>query len=261
MSEQIMPSREELVQFVIDALEQLSPDDPASEGLATYLYVADPRLSQYLKRLQKLTQLEKPTHAESKKGGELLEQIAFLVFCGLKGVTSVKSFQSAGPQYDLLVTGDEVAWLHVCNLLYLKENQRGIVVEAKATKEPLPDKQFARLCSIMDLNVSSTVGLGVFFTLNGASGFPKNDSSRQRALSDSRLRQVVFHAKTRKMIVVLDKNDILELGKNGTLIRTLVRKIRDLCELSGLPTPSAEQREEIDLPPHLRQLNEPSVNE
>ncbi|MEA5503235.1 hypothetical protein VB735_08965 [Halotia wernerae UHCC 0503] len=56
------------------------------------------------------------------------------------------------------------------------------------------------------------------------------------------------------MIVVLDKDDIFELGKNGSLIQTLVRKIRDLDELSGLPTPSAEQREEIDLPDHLKHL-------
>jgi hypothetical protein len=30
--------------------------------------------------------------------------------------------------------------------------------------------------------------------------------------------------------------DIFELGKNGSLIQILVRKIRDLDKLSGLPT-------------------------
>jgi hypothetical protein len=106
----------------------------------------------------------------------------------------------------------------------------------------------------MELNISTTVGLGVFFTLNGASGFPQSDDSRLRSIRDSRLRQVLFHAKTQKLIVVLDKNDIFALGKNGTLIRILARKIRDLCELSGLPTPPVDQIEEIDLPPHLKQL-------
>jgi hypothetical protein len=253
-----MPSQEELVQSVIDALALLDKNDPASDKLASYLYIADTRLSDYLDQLREFTQLERPTLSESKKGGELLEQIAFLTFQGLKGATSFKSFQSAGPQYDLLVSGDQPAWLHICNLLYLKENQRGIVVEAKATKTALPDKQFARLCSIMELNLSSTVGLGVFLTLNGATGFPQSESSRQRAIRDCRLRQVLFHAKTQKFIIVLDKDDILKLGKNGTLIQTLVRKIRDLCELSGLPTPPVEQWDEIDLPQHLKQLYEDS---
>ncbi len=253
-----MPSQEELVQSVIDALALLDKNDPASDKLATYLYIADRRLSNYIDELKEFTQLENPTLSESRKGGELLEQITFLVFQGLKGAT-LKSFQSAGPQYDLLVSGDQSAWLHVCNLLYLKENQRGIVVEAKATKQRLPDKQFARLCSIMELNLSSIVGLGVFFTLNGAAGFPQRGSSQQRAIRDCRLRQVLFHAKTQKLIVVLDKDDIFELGKNGTLIQILVRKIRDLCELSGLPTPPVDEpKEMIDLPNHLKQLYEAS---
>jgi DNA integrity scanning protein DisA with diadenylate cyclase activity len=85
-------------------------------------------------------------------------------------------------------------------------------------------------------------------------GFPQSGDTRQRAISDCRLRQVIFHAKTQKRIVVLDKNDIFELGKNGSLIQILVRKIRDLDELSGLTTPSVEQTEEIDLPDHLNQL-------
>lgn len=254
-----MPSQEELVQSVIEALEILDRDHPASDKMASYLYTPDKKLQEFIEELKKFTQLPKPTQSESKKAGELLEQIACLVFRGLKGATSLKSFQSAGPQYDFLVSGDQPAWLHVCNLLYLKGNQRGIVVEAKATKQPLPDKQFARLCSIMELNLSSTVGLGVFFTLKGATGFPDSNDSRQRAIRDSRLRQVIFHAKTQKLIVVLDKNDIFTLSKNGSLIQLLVRKIRDLCELSGLPTCPVEQIEEIDLPAHLKHLCEPTI--
>ena len=212
------------MQSVIEAIALLDKNDPASDQLASYLYIADSRLSDYLDQLRKFTQLESPTLPESKKGGELLEQIAFLTFQGLKGATSLKSFQSAGPQYDLLVSGDQLTWLHVCHLLYLKENQRGIVVEAKATKQRLPDNQ--------------------------------SGGSRQRAISNCRLRQVLFHAKTQKLIIVLDKDDIFELGKNGTLIQILVRKIRDLCELSGLPTTPICEPKEIDLPKHLKQLYE-----
>ena len=249
-----MPSQEEFVENAIRALENLDPSDPASDNLASYLYIADKRLSQYLKQLKDFTQLEHTTHKQRQEAGQLLEKIAFLAFQGLKGATNFKSFQSAGPQYDLLISGDGLDWFYVCKLLYLAEHRRGIVIEAKATKTPLPDKQFARLCSIMELNLSSTVCLGVFFTLEGASGFPKKNDSRQRKISDARLRQVLFHAKTQKFIVVLDKDDIFQLGENGTLIQILVRKIRDLCELSGLPTPAVEQLEEIDLPPHPKQL-------
>lgn len=248
-----MQSQEELIQNIIDAMELLEADNPASNKLASYFYIADKRLSDYLDKLKEYVQLAKPTRQQTQEAGKLLEQIVLLVFKGLKGIQSIKSFQSAGPQYDLLASGDDLAWLNICKLLYLGVDKRDIVVEAKATKSPLPDKQFARLCSIMDLNLKGS-GLGIFFTLNGASGFPKPNNSRQRAVSDCRLRQIVFHAKTNKIVVVLDKNDILELDKNGTLLQILTRKIRDLFELSGLPTTPAEEFKEIDLPSHLKVL-------
>ena len=100
----------------------------------------------------------------------------------------------------------------------------------------------------------TNAGLGIFVTLNGASGFPKRGDSRQRKVTDCRLTQVVFHAKTNKIIVVLDKEDLLELTKNGSLIEVLTRKIRDLSELSGLPTVPTENYQETDLPPHLQTL-------
>lgn len=248
-----MYSQDQLVQVMIDAMEKLEQGEPGLNKLASYLYQADKALSYYLDELDKYTQVKKPTLEQTQEAGKLLEQIVVLVFKGLKGVQSIKSFQSAGPQYDLLVSGDDVTWLNVCKLLYLNTEKRDIVVEAKATNSPLPDKQFARLCSIMDLNLTSS-GLGIFFTLNGATGFPKAGSSRQRAVSDCRLRQIIFHAKTNKIIVVLDKSDIFELDKNGTLIQIITRKIRDLFELSGLPTTPATEFCEIDLPTHLKSL-------
>jgi hypothetical protein len=248
-----MLTQDELVESIINALDSLELGNPALNKLASYLYIADVKLSEYLDELKIFTQLKKPTLKETQEAGKLLEQIVLLVFKGLKGVQSIKSFQSAGPQYDLLVSGDDLPWQNVCKTLYLDWNRRDIVIEAKATKSPVPDKQFARLCSIMDLNLSGA-GLGIFITLNGATGFPKLSSSRQRTVSDCRLRQIIFHAKTNKMIVVLDKDDISELTKNGTLIQILSRKIRDLFELSGLPTTPAEQFQEIDLPPHLKML-------
>lgn len=218
--------------------------------LKSYLYKADTRISEYIDKLNNAL-----TNKETQKAGTLLEQIVVLVFKGLKGVQSIKSFQSAGPQYDLLVSGDDFEWQEVSDALCLNGNQRDIVIEAKATQDPLPHKQFARLCSIMENELLRSAGLGIFVTLNGATGFPKRNSPRQRAVSDCRLLQIIFHARTNKIIIVLDKEDLFELSKNGTLIELLIRKIKDLSELSGLPTASVENcQEDVDLPPHLQVL-------
>ena len=250
-----MLSQDELVESIINAMDLLESGNSALNKLAAYLYKADNQLPEFLDKLQTYTELETPTRPQTQEAGKLLEQIVLLLFKGLKGVQSTKSFQSAGPQYDLLVSGDDISWKGVCKTLYLEWEQRDIVVEAKATREPLPHKQFARLCSIMEHHLTNA-GLGIFVTLNGASGFPKRGDSRQRKVTDCRLTQVVFHAKTNKIIVVLDKEDLLELTKNGSLIEVLTRKIRDLSELSGLPTAPVDNYLEKDLPPHLQKLDE-----
>jgi len=136
----------------------------------------------------------------------------------------------------------------------LNTESRDIVIEAKAKESKIQDKDFARLCNIMELNLSGS-GLGVFFTLNGATGFPKDSSQRQRSLRDAKLRQVLFNAKTGKMIIVFDKEDILSLAKNGCLINLITRKIRDLSENTGLPLVPITL-EEVDLPEHLKALHE-----
>jgi hypothetical protein len=247
-------TQEELVKTIIEASERLDSDSPALNKLASYLYVADRRINEYLETFKQLLQIEKPTQKQLKDRGKILEQIVYLVFSSLKGVTSLKSFQSASSQYDLLVSGDDVDWHPVCKQLYLDISQRDIIVEAKAKNSKLPDKDFARLCSIMNENYTGA-GLGIFFTLKGATGFPdKSLSSRQRKVGDCRLRQALFHARTNKFIIVLDQEDIFKLGKNGTLLQILARKIRDLRELSGLPTVPVEEFIEVDLPPHLKEI-------
>ncbi|WP_414530565.1 hypothetical protein [Nodularia chucula] len=250
-----MQSQDELVESIINTMDLLESGNPALNKLAVYLCKVNVQLPQYLNRLKIFTELERPTTKQTQEAGQLLEQIVLLLFKGLKGIQSIKSFQSAGPQYDLLVSGDSLEWKFICKTLYLEWETRDIVIEAKATKSPLKDQQFARLCSIMEHNLSGA-GLGIFFTLNGASGFPQRGDARQRRVSDCRLRQIIFHAKTKKIIVVLDKEDLFELTKNYTLIEILIRKIRDLFELSGLPTTPAEHFQEIDLPLHLKMLHD-----
>ncbi|MEA5468720.1 hypothetical protein [Spirulina sp. 06S082] len=249
-----MPTQEELVDSILKSLETLDRDEPATDKLATYCYTADKRLPNTLEKFAKHLKIKNPSQSQLKERGNLLEQIVYLVFQGLKGATSFKSFQSAGSQYDLLVTGDNEKWKTVCELLYLGFTQRGIITESKARKDKLQDKDFARLCSIMELNLTGC-GLGIFFTLEGATGFPTTEkSNRQRKISDCKLRQVIFHAKTQKYIVVFDKDEILKLGENGTFITMLTRKIRDIRELSGIPPEPVENFQEIDLPAHLKEL-------
>ena len=239
---------------MIETAKRLDSDSPELDRLASYFYIADPRISKQLQQFDRLLQIKKPTKNQLQERGKILEKIVYLAFSSLEGVTSIKSFQSASSQYDLVISGDDVKWHPVCKQLYMDISQRDIVVEAKAKNSRLPDKDFARLCSIMNENYTGA-SLGIFFTLEGATGFPdRNSSSRQRKISDCRLRQALFHAKTGKFIVVLDKEDILKLGRNGTLLQILTRKIRDLRELSGIPTVPIEQFVEIDLPSHLKEL-------
>jgi len=246
--------QEELVEMIIQSLEKLDKNDPKTDKLASYLYVADKRLSDYLAELRVFLKCEQPSQDQRIQCGYILEQIVYLCFRGLKGATSFKSFQSAGPQYDLLISGDDQKWKTISELFYLPFEKRNILVEAKAKQSKLTDKDFARLCSIMDVNLSTT-GLGIFFTFKGATGFPdRSSSTRQRKIGDCRLRQALFHAKTGKYIIVFDQDDIFELASNGSLIKLIVRKIRDLQELSGLPPISTEEWIEIDLPEHLRIL-------
>lgn len=247
-----MPTQEELVDQIIDSLNQLDRDDPATDKLASYFYIPHKKLPEYLEKFKQHLEISNPNQKQLQERGKLLEQIVYLVFCGLKGATSFKSFQSAGPQYDLLVSGNSEKWMTVSKLLYLEDNIRDIIIEAKAKKKKLPDKDFARLCSIMDLYLTNS-GLGIFFTLEGATGFPQRDSnSRQRTIGDCRLRQVLYHAKTNKYVIVLDKEDIFSLDQKGSLISLLTRKIRDISEISGLSTTSVEEWQEVDLPKYLR---------
>ncbi len=249
----IHQNKAEMIITLLKALDEITLDDPDTINLfAAYLYTPDPNIGSYLDKLRHYSGLTSPNKNELADAGNLLEQIAVLTFNGLQGVTSIKSFRSAGPQYDLLVSGDGLEWPYFTKLLYMQGVQRDIVIEAKCTKEKVSDQIFARLCSLMEINLFNCAGLGLFFTLNGATGFPDHEATtRQKKIGDARLRQVLFHARTGKSIIVFDKNDIFQLDKPATLIQLLIRKIRDIEQLSGLPTQSCDLPKEIDLPSHL----------
>jgi hypothetical protein len=252
-------SQDALVKVLLETLQKLNESaniDPSAnaEPLMSYLYVAKPSLSDYLRKLETFLMLKSPSRKEKQDAGYLLEKIALLSFTGLKGYTSVKSFQSACSQYDLLISGDTADWLVLCNCLNMNDRCDSILIESKATIDKVDDSQFARLCNIIDINLTQT-GIGVFFTLNGASDFPQPNEPRQRKIGNARLRQALFFAKTCKPIIVFDKTDILALGKNGSLPKIIKRKIKDIQELSGLTCTPIENYIEVDLPSHLLSLN------
>ena len=241
--------------LIEDLYEPKSDNCSASKKVMSYLYKPDSRISDYLQKLKVYTSLNRPTEKQRRDAGDLLEQIVVLTFLGLQGISSIKSFRSAGPQYDLLVGGDGVEWFCLCDFLFMEKNRRDIVVEAKCTKEKVSDQQFARLCSLMEINLPQTTGLGIFFTLKGATGFPRReDEVRQKQLKEARMRQVLFRAKTGKAIVVLDVEDIFALDKPASLIQILISKIRDLDHLSGLSPLEPCEALELDLPRHLAPL-------
>jgi hypothetical protein len=249
-----MKSQREIVDSLVEAIQLFDPNSPEADDLAPYLYTADSRISKFIEELTELTSQSPLSRNQRQAAGRLMEQIALLAFKGLESATDFKSYQSAGPQHDLLVTGDTMKWIVFCRYLHLDPEHRGILVEAKAVKEKLGDKQFARLCAIIDHNFPAIVGLGVFFTLEGASGFPVR-GKRQRGIRDCRLRQVLYYARSNKPVVVLDKGDLLGLGANGSLPRIMARKIRDVSELSGLSTLPGEIAVDTTLlPKHLKEL-------
>lgn len=260
-----MYSKKELIEKFTETIGILSaqPEGELSEEVCTqfapFFYTPDTRLPSFLSELSEkikqsdLEKSEKPRNFHVQIG-QLLEKIAYICLNGLQGVTSIKSFQSPGPQYDFLVAGDGPQWKGLCDLLYLDFNRRDILVEIKATKKKISDEQFARLCSLLDLNLFNTGGIGVFFTLSGASGFPSStDNNRQRSLKNARLRQVMYKVSREKPIVVLDQNDIFELDKPGSFVELLIRKIRELDYLTGLYLPpQIEEPCEKDLPKHIK---------
>jgi len=244
---------------IIGALEYLKRDSPESDQLINWLYTPDSRLSNFLIELETFLKINKPTKEQRQEAGYLLEKILLLAFKGLAEYSEIKNYQSASHQYDLLISGDSSKWDIVCDRLYLRnvqQNQsyRGILIEAKAIGGSVSSAQFARLCHIMSMELCSTVGLGIFFTIEGAARFPKRGEDRIGCVRYARLCQVIYYARSGKKVVVLDKNDIFELDKSGSLIRILIRKVKELEELSGLPTPSVSDFVDIDLPDYLREL-------
>lgn len=216
--------------------------------LAPLLYRPDRRLEATVRQLKPFVRGERKC---DRTAGVLLEQVATMAFGGLVGWDVLKSYQSLGPQIDLLINGNDAAWLGLCRFVRMDEHRRGILVEAKAVGKSVGDSIFARLCAL-SANMETTVSLAVLFTLNGASGFPK-EGGKEASLRHARLRQVLHHSRTRTPVIVFDWDDIVTLKEPGSLPRIIERKIRDIEELSVWRLPKVEHRE-VDLPKHLTDI-------
>lgn len=190
---------------------------------------------------------------EDEDAGRLMEEIALLAMRCLKGYETVKSYQSYAAQIDLLISGSSSNWVMLMRYLHLDTSYRSIVIEAKNLNKRVDDKQFSRFCYHLQNTFISTAQLGVFFTRFGATGFPNSENSkskppRMRPIRDAQATQIIFHAITKKFIIVLDHNDILKLGETGYLPRIIEAKIREIEQWSGFETGPIDV---IDLPAHL----------
>lgn len=185
--------------------------------------------------------------------GQLMEEIAFLAFRCLIGHDSIKSGQSEGPQHDLIITGSSHLWRLLIETLHLPVEGRKILIEAKNTDDKIDDAQFSRLCFILEHKFQNQCHLGVFFSRERATGFPEPGTSQQRVLRDARATQILFHAMTRKYVVLLNHDDILRLGEVGSLPRLLEARIRDIEDRLGTEVDFNTDWKETDtLPTHLR---------
>lgn len=240
-----------LVDRFLNTYVKLSASHPTLTKGAVYVYTPDPRLRLVIDRVNKLSSAKV---VDKTKVGRALEQVAYLLFKGIRGADSIESFQSQGPQYDLLVRGDSLHWLVVTKMLYM-DSPKSVLVEAKATEKALGDAQFARACALLDHNLFQTAGVGVFLTLHGAGGFPAPGDPPQRLLRDCRLRQFLFHARKLKPIVVFDEHDLTSLARGGNFVGMLRQKIADVEEGVGLSTSSRCGRpRKVRLPSHLSSL-------
>ncbi len=247
-----------LMRCAMARLEEFDPRTRSelleSEGWIKYvLYRPDPSL---FKRLQDYFDWRSGNHDED--AGALMEEIALLIFKGLMGWGSIRSFQSYAPQHDLVVDGSSAAWEILMMYLHLPRDGRSIVIEAKNQNQKISDQQFSRLCGILQNKFTDTAHLGVFVSRTTASGFPEPchnmpdaSGSRVRSLRYARATQALFHSKTGKYVIVIDECDLQMIANGVALPKILEAKIRELEAATGLALSFDEDWREVDLPSHL----------
>lgn len=243
-------------------------------GFSGNLFALHYRYDDRLKSLyERLVSLKNSSDAKDQTAaGNVLESIAYVSFCCIRdNQISLQSYQSSvGPQIDLLVKGESEDWLDMAECLFIKNSGPSILVECKAWKSKIEDNDFSRLCAILDHNFQTTAGLGVFFTLKGATGIPTSGSpsakhgkvSPLRNVSNCYLRQLLFYASKKKFVVVFDDNDLRALCVDGeNLLLIIRRKIEEIEANTGLPVGvSAPHLTALEsLPEHLKSVSQTRI--
>lgn len=230
-------------------------------GMARTLYRPDARLRPLLRAfaryVRRLEQEDELTRTERTEAGELLEQIAFVAFDSIDCIEKIRSFPGALGQYDLYASGRDNLWLTLAERIGLQSNAPGLLIECKAREDKVDDPSFSRVCAILQQEMYGAAGMGVFFTISGATGFPEPGEAAQQKIGDARLRQALFHARTGKPVVVFTAAEILELDEPGALILALERKIEDIGLLPGTVTANVKVKKECQLPKHLIEASDP----
>jgi hypothetical protein len=241
--------QDQLAEQIYSLLDQFEPDSATETAkLCSYLYVPSPRLPALIEELE----MTPSTSATRIQRGRLMEQVAAALFTGLRGWTQIRSYQSAAPQYDLILSGDGARWSTFIKTIFGQVERRALLVEAKATKDKLTEAQMSRVCALVATHLR-TVGLVAFVTISGATGFGAK-AGRSRSVSDCRLRQLVFYAGTSVPVLVFDLNDLKRIAAGENFIRLLVSRITELAELAGVADGTEAEPEEVEVPPHIAQV-------
>lgn len=249
-------SKQELINQVLNGLSGLEELDPKtrqdfleSEGWVEILYSPTGELINRLKEY-----FDWCSNKRNENPGELLEEIAYLIFKSLKGVGNIRSFQSYAAQHDLIVDGSSPNWQILMMYLHLSRDGRTIVVECKNQSDSISDQQFSRLCGLLQNKFEKTSELGIFISHTSASGFPKK-KTKERQLKDARATQALFHAKSNKFVIVIDHKD-LELILNGIPLPKIIEaKIREVEASALVELSFNENWQEVVLPPHLKKIH------
>jgi hypothetical protein len=240
-----------------DRLYRLAGFDPSNASLIACMYTPSSELRERIKAVEKLRgRKKKLTKGERQQLGYQLEEMVMLAFQNITGASTLKSYQSAAAQHDYLIDGDDTAWQWFRKAIFIHgtDEGSGLLVEAKATVKAVGDREFQRLGNIITHYFPRTVGMGIFVTINGASGFPKRGGPRKKGLHSARLTQTVLYHSRKKPIVVLDWEDLKALTTAGSLVRILASKVREIEQLSGRANEMPDEPQQVDLPERLRAL-------
>ncbi len=187
--------------------------------------------------------------AARKEAGYIFEEVAACVVGGLMGWNRFRSYQSATLQHDVLLYGDGPAWGAVCRRLEMAASKTRLLVEVKATHDPIGVATFCRFCEA--INAMQRVGLGLFISIDGIADFPGPDQPGH-ARSGAHLQQALFFARTGIPVVGISLPDIEDLRTSANLISIVKGRVDALVDLAR-STEGSDPLRHIEGPTRVRE--------